>query len=110
MDWWSPDFLSIHLAFIYCTSAMYQVLYQRNRDESTGLPLEKKKTKQLHILLGVAGGRKGNSHLQIVSVHGKDLCWVVAQGVTSANRQTQIQAKKSREDLLKKAMPEPVGE
>ena len=47
---------------------------------------------QLHILLGVAGGRKGNSHLQTVSVRCKDLCWVVAQGVTSANRQTQIQA------------------
>ena len=25
MDWWSPDFLSIHLAFTYCTSAMYLV-------------------------------------------------------------------------------------
>ena len=92
---------------------MYQVLCQRNRDESIGLPLEKNNnttTTKLHILLGVVGGRKGNSHLQTVSVRCKGLCWVAAQGVTSANRQTQIQAKKSREDFLKKAMPEPAGE
>lgn len=111
MDWWSPHFLSIHLAFIYCTSAMYQVLCQRNRDESTGLPLkkEKEKKKKLHILLGVAGGRKGNSHRQTISIHCKDLSCIVVQGVTSTNRQTQIQTKKSREGFPKKAMPEPVG-
>lgn len=64
---------------------------QRNKDESIGLPLEKtNKQTKLHILSGVAGGRKGNSHRQTVSVHCKDLCWIVAQGVTSGNRQTQI--------------------